>query len=218
MANPTDLAHNDPMNLRALAREERTDLAAFLETLSPEDWETPSLCEGWRIRDVIAHAISFDEIGLRGHVERFARGRLNPNRINAIGHAEYAGCEPEELIAILRRNLDPSGFPAAFGGMIGFADGLIHHQDIRRPLGRPREIPAERLRPALSVALFAPVLLGVLRVRGLRVEATDLDWSFGRGPVVRGPGEALLLTIAGRPGVVEELEGEGQPLLASRVG
>ncbi|WP_211355003.1 maleylpyruvate isomerase N-terminal domain-containing protein [Blastococcus colisei] len=30
----------------------QTDL---LDDLSPKEWETPSLCDGWRVRDVAAH-------------------------------------------------------------------------------------------------------------------------------------------------------------------
>lgn len=34
---------------------ERLSLAELLETLTDEEWEQPSLCQGWRIRDVAAH-------------------------------------------------------------------------------------------------------------------------------------------------------------------
>jgi hypothetical protein len=95
---------------------------------------------------------------------------------------------------------------------------LIHQQDIRRPLGRPRDIPADRLVPALRTTLFGPVLRGVLRVRDVRLVATDIDWSFGRGPEVVGTAEALLMAAAGRKAVVTELSGPGVPRLASRLG
>jgi hypothetical protein len=82
----------------------------------------------------------------------------------------------------------------------------------------PREIPAERLVPALRYALIAPPIRAVWRARDLRLVATDLDWSTGKGPEVRGPGEALLMAIAGRRGVVGELSGPGQPKLMERIG
>jgi len=46
-----------------MATAERTDLADFLVTLTPEQWEAPSLCEDWRVRDVVAHVMSFDGVG-----------------------------------------------------------------------------------------------------------------------------------------------------------
>jgi hypothetical protein len=100
---------------------------------------------------------------------------------------------------------------------VALTNGVIHQQDIRRPLGMPRDIPADRLLPALRIALTAPVILGFWRVRGTRLVATDLDWSTGKGPEVRGKGEALLLVIAGRRGVVGELSGPGQQTLANRI-
>jgi hypothetical protein len=93
-----------------------------------------------------------------------------------------------------------------------------HHQDIRRALGRPRAIPPERLLPALRIALIAPDIGGLWRIRGVRLVATDLRFSAGAGPQVRGAAEALLMTMAGRRGVVDELHGQGQARLAGRIG
>ena len=43
------------MTALELAREERLDLADFLAGLTPEQWASPTLCEGWCVRDVAAH-------------------------------------------------------------------------------------------------------------------------------------------------------------------
>ncbi|TWE22519.1 maleylpyruvate isomerase family mycothiol-dependent enzyme [Prauserella muralis] len=203
--------------MRDLAAEERAEFAALLDTLSPEQWDAPTLCEDWRVRDVVAHVISYDELSVRGLLRRLAGGRFALPRVNALGVAEYATREPDELVALLREHQRPSGLPSAFGGRIALVDAMIHQQDIRRPLGLPRDIPARRLRPALSFAMLAPPLRALPRIRGLRLVATDLDWTWGRGPEVRGPGEALLLAAAGRHGVARELTGPGQPVLARRV-
>ena len=205
------------MDLRRLAHEERADFAAFLATLSPEQWETPSLCVGWRVRDVVAHVISYDELDARGLARRFARGWFLPNRVNAVGLTDYRTRTPDELLAVLNAHLEPRGLTAAFGGMIALVDGLIHHQDIRRPLGLPREIPEERLLPTLRAARAAPPIRGFWRARGVRLVATDLDWAAGAGPEVQGPAEALLMAMAGRRGIVRELSGPGQLELAARI-
>ncbi len=203
--------------MRRMAREERADFAAFLETLTPEQWDAPTLCADWRVRDVVAHVISYDELDTRGLVARFAKGRFLPDRINAVGVAEYRTRTPEELVALLKKYADPRGLTAGFGGMIALVDGLIHQQDIRRPLGLPREVPAERLVRTLRCALLVPQVRGFWRARGLRLVATDLDWSAGSGPEVRGPAEAILMAVVGRRGVVEELSGPGQHILAGRI-
>jgi uncharacterized protein (TIGR03083 family) len=188
------------VNHLGLARDERVDLADFLATLRPDQWDIPSLCTGWRVRDVVAHMISYDELDARGVLRRFTRGRFLLTRANTVGVNEYAR-PPAELLALLREHLKPRGLTTGFGGLVALTDGLIHHQDIRRPLGMPREVPAQRLLPVLRFALTAPPIRGGWRAWGLRLVATDLDWTFGRGPEVRGRGEALLMAMAGRRGV-----------------
>lgn len=206
------------MDMKSLARDERADFAVFLEQLPPEHWGQPTLCEGWLVRDVVAHAISFEELSGPAVLWRAVKGGFVPSRINAIGLAEYSEHTPEELVALLKNHLYPQGFSAAFGGAIALVDALVHQQDIRRPLGMPRDIPEERLRPTLDFALKAPPLGAARRLKGLRLVATDIDWSSGSGAEVSGNAEALLMALAGRKGVVGELSGAGQATLAERIG
>jgi uncharacterized protein (TIGR03083 family) len=206
------------MSVMGQARAEREDLLELLERLTPDQWCAPSLCAGWSVRDVVAHVLSYEELGPRQLAERFARGVFLVDRVNAVGLQDYAARTPGQLVELLRAHLTPSGLTAGMGGAIALTDGLIHQQDIRRPLGQPRNIPADRLVPALRTALFGPVLRGVLRVRDVRLVATDIDWAFGRGPEVRGTAEALLLAVAGRPVVLGELSGPGRDRLARRLG
>jgi uncharacterized protein (TIGR03083 family) len=206
------------MSVIHLARAERADLLAFLTDLTPQQWEVPSLCAGWRVRDVVAHMISYEGLPRLEIVRRLGRGRFRLSGTNAVGVAETRDLGPDELLARLAQRLDPDGLTTGFGCRVALLDALIHQQDIRRPLGAPRTIPPERLLPALSFARFAPPIGAFWRARGLRLVATDLDWSAGRGPEVRGPGEAVLMAISGRRGVVEELTGPGQATLAARIG
>jgi uncharacterized protein (TIGR03083 family) len=101
--------------------------------------------------------------------------------------------------------------------MIGLAEGMIHQQDIRRSVGIDRTIPPDRLRSALDFALCAPLIRGAWYARRVRLVATDLDWSHGSGPEVRGAGEALLMAMAGRKAVLDDLTGSGQFRLASQL-
>ncbi len=206
------------VDIRRLAREERADLAAFLTTLSPQQWQAPTLCSRWRVRDVVAHVISYDDLDTRGLLTLAARGRFWPDRVNDLALARHHAHTPEQLLALLTGHLQPRGVPAALGGRVGLVEALIHHQDIRRALGQPRAIPPQRLLPALRTALIAPDIGGCRRIRGVRLVATDLRFSVGTGPEARGTAEALLMTIAGRRGVVTELSGPGQLKLAGRTG
>jgi uncharacterized protein (TIGR03083 family) len=198
-----------------MAVAERSDLAAFLETLSPEDWHAPSLCEKWTVKDVVAHVVSYEELTPLGLVRRFAKGRVM--RANEVGVEEFSPMSPQQLMDFLGRHLRPRGLTAGFGGMIALVDGTIHHQDIRRALGRQRTIPTDRLEQILPLVPGNPRLGAGRRVKGLRLQATDVAWEHGTGPEVRGPGEALLMAMAGRPDAIDELEGPGQATLANRL-
>jgi uncharacterized protein (TIGR03083 family) len=200
-----------------LACEERQDFVEFLAGLSAEEWEKPSLCELWRVRDVVAHVVSYEELSRWQLVRRFAKGGLWPTRINAVGVAEYAPRSPEELTRVMRTSIPPRGLTSAFGGMIALVDGMIHQQDIRRALGRPRIIPPDRMRRVLDYALTSPATRGAYRTRGVRLVATDLDWNHGDGLEVTGPAEALLMAMAARPDAFNQLSGPGKELLAQRI-
>jgi uncharacterized protein (TIGR03083 family) len=193
-----------------MARDEREEFAALLEGLTPQQWDSPTLCEQWRVRDVVAHAIGYDPLNRVQLVRRFAKGAVTSGGANAVGVAEYADKSPEELVALVRKYTEPQGLTAGFGGRIALTDGMIHQQDIRRPLGIPRTIPPDRLRTALDFALYAPLIRGAWRARGVRLVSTDVDWSHGKGPEVRGSGEALLMAMAGRPTALDDLQGPGK--------
>lgn len=81
----------------------------------------------------------------------------------------------------------------------------------------PREIPDPRLSAALDGIHRLPGVRARKRARGLHLHATDIDWSTGHGAEVHGPGEALLMALAGRPVALAGLSGEGVRILAQRV-
>jgi uncharacterized protein (TIGR03083 family) len=201
--------------LTELAHAERADLAAFLSTLTPPEWDAASLCTRWSVKDVVAHVISYEDLSVAGLLGRFAKGRIV--NANQVGVDEYSHLSPPELIDFLNRHLDPSGLTAGFGGMIGFVDGTIHHQDIRRALDRPRTIPADRLRRILPLIPGNPRLGAGRRIKGLRLRAADVDWTHGDGPEVTGPGEALMMAMTGRPAALDDLTGPGKDQLAQRL-
>ncbi|KWX68728.1 maleylpyruvate isomerase family mycothiol-dependent enzyme [Mycobacterium sp. NAZ190054] len=198
-----------------MARAERADFADFLATLTPQQWDAGTLCSAWTVKDVVAHVISYEELGFAGLIKRFARGRVV--RANEVGVREYSSLTPEQLVAFLAEHVRPQGLTARFDGMIALVDGTVHQQDIRRPLGLPRTIPPDRLRRVLQLLPPNPRLGVPWRIRGLRLRATDVDWEYGRGLEVTGPGEALMMALAGRVHSVDELTGPGRAVLAARL-
>lgn len=200
-----------------LAGGERADLLALLGGLSPEQWDAPTLCSGWTVRDVAAHVIDYDIAGWAGTLARMRSAAWRLDRSNALGSIENARLGPDEIQTLLARHLRPRGLPTLFGGRVALLDAVVHHQDIRRPLGLPRVVPVERLVPALKFARMAYSAGIPQRIRGLSLTAVDLDWAAGRGPRVEGPAEALLMGMAGRSVALAELDGPGVGVLAGRI-
>lgn len=204
-------------DLMALAEEERSELLGLLGSLTATQWDAPSLCSRWRVRDVAIHVVSYDELSVPRLAATFLRGGLRVSDVNDMALKRYGDLAREGILDLVSRSLRPRGLTSGLGGGIALTDGTIHHQDIRRALGLPRAAPASRLPAVLDFALGAPTLPVRKNARGLRLIATDIDWSTGDGPEVTGPGEALLMSLAGRPQAVDELGGPGLATLRSRI-
>ena len=205
------------MTDRELVQQERADLLAFLETLTPSAWEAPSLCSGWQVRDVVAHVLIYDSFRAN-QVWQLIRAGFSPDRLNRRTAEAWRGRSTTELLDCLRANLIPGGFTRLFGWPTALQEAVVHHQDVRRPLGRPRDVPPERIERVLANLIHSPVLAGLPnRAKGLRLEATDVDWRAGEGPLVTGKGEAIVMALAGRPQVLQELSGDGVDILKARL-
>jgi uncharacterized protein (TIGR03083 family) len=205
-----------------LVGEERAEILGLLRGLTPAQWDTPSLCEGWRVRDVAVHLLvdePFRELGWPRALAKLAGMGFSVHRANAWIVQHNATRDTADIVAIWQRSLPPGPFARFLGAATCLRAGVIHHQDMRRPLGMLRTIPAERLTGVLD-AIITPkgsINLGSRdRAAGLRLRATDIDWVSGDGPEVSGPGEALMMALAGRATALAELHGEGAQLLADR--
>jgi uncharacterized protein (TIGR03083 family) len=204
-------------DLRRLAEDERSDLRDFVATLTPEQWDTPSLCEGWRVRDVVAHLVAPSQLSMPGMANNFLRARLSLNGFNDRVVAEWRDKPVEDVYRAFDRQVRLAGWARYQPQILALEDALIHHQDIRRPLGARREIPPERLVPVADYLRNDRLNGGRRRIRHLRLRATDIDWSAGDGPEVSGPAEALIMAMAGRPDALDDLHGEGAEALAARL-
>jgi uncharacterized protein (TIGR03083 family) len=195
-----------------LAQEQR-DLVGLLRTLSDDEWQAPSLCEGWQVRDVVAHLL-YDTIPFRQYLGIMVRNRFSIDRINNLLVDNERDTPTSQLVDRLERSIG-HGTLARVSPATSLADVLVHHQDIRRPLGRARSIPQERLLSVLDHP--DPFALPWRHTRGLRFVTTDVDWHKGNGPEIRGAAEAIVLATVGRPVVLDELTGDGVPELRRRL-
>lgn len=200
-------------SVRTLLADERADLVAFLNTLDDDEWDTPSLCEGWRVRDVVAHLL-YDSDPVYLYLAGAVATGFSLRRAAARSVKRADRTDPAELTAALQRSVG-SGLFATIAPSVALADALIHHQDLRRPFGRPREIDVDRVLHVLDHP--DPFASPRRRTRGLRLIATDVSWSRGDGPEVLGPAEAVIMAVAGRAAVLDELTGDGVGLLRARL-
>jgi uncharacterized protein (TIGR03083 family) len=196
---------------------ERNDLCDFLETLSPDEWDAPTLCSEWKVRDVVGHVVMGSEkLGFGKSISALAKSGFSMNKMISNTAKQLGQQPPEDLLKRLRENAASQTVPPMTKPADLLSDTLIHTQDIRRPLGRPREIPPERLQLALDDMKAVGFMGNKKRVAGLKLVATDIDWTFGEGAEVRGPAEALLLAMTGRKSVLDELTGDGVETLRNR--
>jgi uncharacterized protein (TIGR03083 family) len=196
---------------------QRTDNIAMLEGLTPEQWDIQSLCGEWRVRDVAAHLSTPVNVNRLHFLGLLVRNGLNFNKAAAAEAIERGSGDTQTLIDEYRQTVGSRKRPPGAQPGTVLNDMVVHGQDIRRPLGIKVDIPEERVRTCLDfVKGRQPIYGAKKRVAGLKLVATDMDWTHGEGPEVRGTGEALLMILNGRKDAMQDVEGEGAATLAAR--
>jgi len=198
----------DDADLQPAVAAEFQALADLLDSATDAQWDTPSLCAGWRVREVIAHmtmAARYSEEEFMAELRRceFDFGRLS----NEIA-ARDAGLPASELVAGLRSEVMKHWTPPGGGWHGALNHVVIHGLDVTMPLGVPRRPPDATIRVVLDDLTGGGVHehFGT-SIRGRRLQATDLDWSYGSGPALRGPAADLALALCGRAIPQGRLEG-----------
>jgi uncharacterized protein (TIGR03083 family) len=205
------------MDLLPEIAAERRAIADMLEPLTDEQWATPSLCDGWTVRHVAAHLNMAFRYSLPKIAIKMLKARGDFNKVADAIAKQDAKLPTKDLIDGLRRNADHKFKPPGAGYDAPLSDNIVHSLDIARPLGIERAIPAERMRVVLNTATTAQARKFYGNdVSGVTFSPTDLDWTFGSGPPVRGTAQNLLLVLAGRHTDLGQLDGEGVSILSSR--
>jgi uncharacterized protein (TIGR03083 family) len=199
-------------------RDQRLDIVEALSGLTDEQWDLPSLCSEWRIRDVLGHITAGAQgaYGMATMVTGIATHGFNWSRWMAADGRRRGQPDPTLTLGALRDAASVRKTPPGAPKVSVLTDVLIHGQDMCRPLGITRLLPEGHLRPVADFVSTSFVFSPKRRLGGLRLRATDMDWTHGAGPEVTGPAEALVMAMAGRPAALEDLAGEGQPTLAQR--
>lgn len=204
-------------DLWSQVHDERRALLDLLETLSPEQWDTPSLCEGWAVRDVVGHLISGTQVSLPQMAGQLLLSGFRLNRYLLRDGRRRGALPTPVLIAQFCEGLETRKTPPGMNVTEALEDVVLHQLDIRRPLGIARPVPAPRLQTVAGAVARHRMFPARRLLAGLRFRATDCDWSMGSGPTVSGPMESITLVLSGRFVAVEELTGEGLTTLTARI-
>jgi uncharacterized protein (TIGR03083 family) len=199
-----------------LIHRERAAVADQLAGLSPSDWSKPSMCGAWTVQQTAGHILAGAERTPAGFVGALASHGFRFNTMMD-REARAETMSPTEIIERLRATTTTTNRPPATV-MTMLGEVVVHGDDIRRPLGLAGDTPPESIAACLEMYSRANFPVGTKkRIAGLHLVASDLDWSRGSGPEVRGPGMPLLMAITGRAPAVTDLAGDGVSTLSDRM-
>jgi uncharacterized protein (TIGR03083 family) len=202
--------------VREMVAGELADLADTVAGFTDDQWDAPTLCAGWRVREVIAHMTMPTRLSSVRFFAELARDRGNVNRMADRFARRDAALPTNELVDAMRSDHLRRWTPPGGGGRGALVHAVIHGLDITEALALDRTVPPDRLRVVLSeVVQPKSTRFFGLDVDGLRIEVTDLEWASGEGSVVRADGRTVVLLLCGRPLAPGALSGEGAARLTA---
>jgi uncharacterized protein (TIGR03083 family) len=202
--------------LWALLEAERIALADAVEALEPDQWDAPSRCAGWKVRDVLGHLVHMAESSRKSLVAdlKSSGGSDGDERFLICGR-RYGEHSVPELCQRLRR-----AAASRYNGMpsVALSEVLIHGDDMLQPLGRRMDVRPESAVASLDLMRMVDRLVPGWAFhghshRGVRLVASDVGWASGRGPEVTGSALDLLALLANRKEAEAALSGPGVSVL-----
>jgi uncharacterized protein (TIGR03083 family) len=189
----------------------RLGMADLLDSLSPADWDVPSLCAGWRVRDVAAHVAMVPTITTGQMIAAAPRAGFNPNKINTLMARRAGSVSPAQIAATLRDHAADRTTAKVLDTRNALFDAVVHSQDIALPLGIGFPVSADHARAGLErVWAMGWPFQARRRLAGYTLTATDTEWTVGTGPRIEGSALALLLLLTGRTSTARDvLRGPG---------
>jgi len=197
--------------------KERASLADALDGLAAADWDKPSLCGSWTVREVVAHMVATALMTPPRFFGRLIASGFNFQSLTRKDIDQVrAGRTDADLVALYRSRVDtrnaPPGPAASWLG-----ETIVHGEDIFRALNGYRQHPVEHVVAVADFYQGSNLLIGAKnRITGVTLRATDTDWTHGTGPEVSGPILALVMAMTGRTAALDDLTGDGVAVLRER--
>jgi uncharacterized protein (TIGR03083 family) len=206
----------DKAEVWGVIHAERKTLADDLGNLTAAQWDTPSLCGGWSVRDVLAHMTATARMTPPKFFGKMVGSGFNFARMTSSDIAAERGASTADTLARFTAEINSSSAPPGPNDS-WLGETLVHSEDIRRPLDIAHTYPTDA---AVQVANFykgSNLLIGAKnRIAGVSLRATDTAWQHGEGPEAAGPIMSLLLAMTGRRAALDELSGPGVEILRTR--
>jgi uncharacterized protein (TIGR03083 family) len=173
-------------------------LAGMLAAAPPATWDAPSLCEGWQVRHVVAHLTMPARLTPEQFGAELAAAGGDFGRLSDTVAARDATQPVADHLAALRSPVLHGWQPPGGGAAGALSHAVIHSLDVTVALDRPAVAPRDAVIAVLDQLVGANGAIFGLDLTGVRLEATDTDWSWGSGEVVRADSDRLVALLGGR--------------------
>ena len=199
-----------------LIHAERQALIADLENLDEAAWTKPSLCQEWTVHGMLGHMTATAKMTPPAFFAKLAASGFKFNAMTAKESGKETAAGPAATLAEFKTVQTATKHPPGPADT-WLGETVIHAEDIRRPLGITRKYPDEALIRVADFYKNSNLIVGAKdRIAGLRLTATDAEWSHGTGPEVSGPLLSLVMAMTGRAAALADLSGPGLETFRSR--
>ncbi len=162
-----------------------TEFLALADTLSSAtdvQWDKPSLCEGWRIREVVAHLTMPARYSQEAFMAELSACGFDFGLLSDTIAARDATLPTKELLANLNSQILHRWTPPEGGQLGALNHVVIHSLDATLPLSTLHRVDQETIRIVLDALTIGGVHAHFgTTIDGRRLEATDIDWAHGTG-------------------------------------
>ncbi len=173
-------------------------LADLLTTAAVGAWDFPSLCEKWLVRHVVAHVTMPARMTPAQFGAEMAAAGGDFGVLSDTVAARDASLPAAALLDQLRSPGLHAWQPPGGGEVGALTHAVIHSLDVTIALDRPAVAPVEASATVLAQLVAANGSWFGIDLTEVRLEATDTDWSWGRGTLVRADAGSLAALLGGR--------------------
>jgi len=173
-------------------------LADLLAAAPVETWDTPSLCDKWLVRHVIAHVTMPARLTPEQFGAEMTAARGDFTVLSESVAARDGSLPVADLLDQLRSSVLHAWQPPGGGAAGALSHAVIHSLDVTIALDRPAVAPAAATTTVLDQLTASNGSWFGTDLTGVRLEASDSHWSRGTGRVVRADSGSLVALVSGR--------------------